>query len=46
MGVMGTSTQASAEKKVTPLLFGKRQTVSTATVQQYAGTDTERDLKL
>jgi hypothetical protein len=43
---MGTTTQASAKKNVAPLLFGKRQSVGTAVVQQYAGTDTERDLKL
>jgi hypothetical protein len=43
---METGTQASADKKVTPLLFGKREIVDAAVVQQYAGTDTERDLKL
>ncbi len=43
---METTTQVSVEKKVTPLLFGKREIVSAAVVQQYTGTDTERDLKL
>ena len=43
---MEISTHPSAAKKVTPLLFGKREIVDAAVVQQYAGTDTERDLKL
>ena len=30
---------------VSPLLFGKRRPVSDAVVTQYAGTDTELDIK-
>ncbi len=32
-------------KQVTPLLFGKRKPVAPVIASQYAGTDTELDLK-
>jgi hypothetical protein len=35
----------TASKDGTPLLFGKRQPLASDDGRQYAGTDTERDIK-
>jgi hypothetical protein len=35
----------AADRPAAPLLFGKRKPVAPATLLQYSGTDTERDIK-
>ena len=40
-----TATDRPSATSSAPLLFGKRRPVSPATALQYAGTDTERDIK-